>query len=528
MRIKTQITALCLALLTALSLAGCGADSQTLSLRVGLVGESAVPDPAMVTTDSEKIVVSHLYENLMKLTAGGEGAAQISGGQARSYRCEDELDGTQTYTFTLRSDLTWSDGQPVTAADFVYAWQRLADPDTQSPNASLLSVVAGYDQVRSKGDASLLQVKAEDERTLVVRLNCRCPYFLSAVCTAAATMPVRADDVTLTNGAYTVAAQEEGRLLLRAGEDYYDRKRLGPDELDITFCAGTAELETLYDDGALDFMLGLPGEGTGEKTVSYPCVTVLLTNQSAPSMKSQSLCQAMSLVIDRNALTALAEGLYTPAEGLVSDSIYAADGTSFRQNNGALIDNDEAHYQDNCAAAREKLAQAGYDSASAMAALGTVTLLYAESEGNDRIVAYLQQTWQQELGLTVTGSAVPAEELTAALRKGEFTLALSDVTAAYNDATAFLSNWHSAADGNYGRFRSSAYNMLLRVAAASSDDAAREAYLEDAERLLLEKGGVIPLYGARSVCRLREGLAGLVGNGVGVYDLSHVSTVSNP
>ena len=136
MRIKTQVIALCLALLTLLTvLAGCGQNTRSMVLRVGLVGQSTVPDPAMVTTDSEKIVVSHLYENLMKLTPDGEGGTQVTGGQARSYHCQDELDGTQTYTFTLRGDLTWSDGQPVTARDFVYAWQRLADPDTKSPNA---------------------------------------------------------------------------------------------------------------------------------------------------------------------------------------------------------------------------------------------------------------------------------------------------------------------------------------------------------------------------------------------------------
>lgn len=528
MRIKTQVIALCLALLTLLTvLAGCGQNTRSMVLRVGLVGQSAVPDPAMVTTDSEKIVVSHLYENLMKLTPDGEGGTQVTGGQVRSYHCEDELDGTQTYTFTLRGDLTWSDGQPVTASDFVYAWQRLADPDTKSPNASLLSVVAGYDQVRSKGKGSLLQVKAEDEHTLVVKLNCHCPYFLTAICTAAATMPVRSDGAVATNGAYTVVSQENSHLRLTARSNYYDRKRLGPDELHFTFGKTTEELEALYDDGELDFMLGLPGEGTAEKVNPYPRMTALLINQSAPSMKSQSLRQAMSLVIDRNALTELADGVYLPAEGIVSHGIQFPDGTSFREHNGALIDNDSKHYKDNCAAAREKMAEAGYDSAAAMAALGKVTLLYAESERNERIVAFLQQTWQRELGLTVTLNGVEAEGLEKALKKGEFTLALTDVTASYNDATAFLSNWHSNAAGNYGRFRSSAYNMLLRVAAASSDDAAREAYLEDAERLLLEKGGVIPLYGAGCCYRLGEGLTGLIGNGVGVYYFFQIHEISH-
>ena len=156
-----------------------------------------------------------------------------------------------------------------------------------------------------------------------------------------------------------------------------------------------------------------------------------------------------------------------------------------------------------------------------------MTLLYAKGEVNDQLVAFLQQTWQREMGLTVTLNGVEPEELEKALKKGEFTLALTDVTASYNDATAFLSNWHSNAAGNYGRFRSSAYNMLLRVAAASSDDAAREAYLEDAERLLLEKGGVIPLYGAGCCYRLGEGLTGLIGNGVGVYYFFQIHEISN-
>lgn len=116
----------------------------------------------------------------------------MEAGAARKYTCTDNNDGTQTYTFTLR-DMKWSDGQKVTAADFVYAWQRLADPATASPNAALLEMVAGYRQVRSSGDVSKLQVSAPEENTFVVTLSNRCAYFLSAVCTAAATMPVRSE-----------------------------------------------------------------------------------------------------------------------------------------------------------------------------------------------------------------------------------------------------------------------------------------------------------------------------------------------
>lgn len=102
------------------------------TLRVCLPELPGTLDPAMVTTDSERIVVSHLYENLMKLSSDGQGGSRVEARAARKYTCTDNNDGTQTYTFTLR-DMKWSDGQKVTAADFVYAWQRLADPGHGPP-----------------------------------------------------------------------------------------------------------------------------------------------------------------------------------------------------------------------------------------------------------------------------------------------------------------------------------------------------------------------------------------------------------
>lgn len=522
MKITTKVTALLLTLLMVLSLSGCRKDGTSLSLRIGLVGECTVPDPAMVMTDSEKILVNHLYENLMKLAPNGEGGSQVTSGLARSYRCEDELDGTQTYTFTLRDGVKWSNGQPLTAGDFVYAWRRLADPATQSPNASLLSVVAGYDQVRKKGDASLLQVTAEDEHTLVVKLNCRCPYFLSAVCTDPATMPLYAEDTTLTNGAYCISEQRDGQLTLSVSSQYYDSKYTGPATLVFPFYTDTAELPE-----DCDIVLGQPGGTAWDNADPYPRTTVLLVNQSAPSLKNESLRQALSLVIDRNALSELAGGAYTAADGLVSSGILAEDGTSFRENNGALIDNEEKHYRDNCVAAQQKIVDAGLNDARSMASLGTVTLLYAKNDSNEQIVTALQQTWQKTLGITVTPLGVAEADMTAALGKGEFALALTEVTGRYNDATAFLNQFHSTAATNYGHYRSSAYNMLLRVAATSSSDEARRAYLEDAERLLLENGGVIPLYGANCCYQMRQDLTGLLNNGVGVYDFHYIRQVTN-
>ena len=149
MKMWKQMGAAVLALCLCLGLlSGCGEDKDGFSLQAALVGEVPSGDPAMVQGAEQETVLLHLYQNLMQRTfSDGESAA--ASGVAQSYNETANADGTVTYTFHLNEEATWSDGTAVTAQDFVYAWQRLADPATGSPNASLLKMVQGYAEVRS-------------------------------------------------------------------------------------------------------------------------------------------------------------------------------------------------------------------------------------------------------------------------------------------------------------------------------------------------------------------------------------------
>ena len=145
-----------------------------LSVCVGGAPEEL--DPIYATETADQTLLVHLYENLMRKTGDGSGGTTVTNGAAKSVSTEENADGTVTWTFKLRK-AEWSDGRAVRAGDFVFAWQRLADPANDSPSASLLSVVAGYDAVRETGDVSLLQVTAEDDSTLVVVLNGKFDWF---------------------------------------------------------------------------------------------------------------------------------------------------------------------------------------------------------------------------------------------------------------------------------------------------------------------------------------------------------------
>lgn len=532
-----RLTALLLALCMITALTGCvQEEKELLTVRAALTGAPATLDPAMLTTATERTVGYHVFENLMKLTSGGAVCAQ-----AASYVCTDNLDGTETYTFKLRSDIYWSDGQPVTAGDYVYAWRRLVNPETGSPHSEILNMVAGYEEAvavepdddsteETEAVPSPLQITAVDSRTLEIRLNSHCAYFLSAVCTSVYTMPVRSDAVErgadwavrkttlLTNGAYTIDTWDDTAMTLTETEKYYDTKRLGPEVLDFTFTDTDEAALALYESGEADFTVSGAALAEQEGTVAMGCPTtgVLLINQMAAGLRENTRL-ALSLSIDRVALSTALSGDYVAAEGLVPAGIQTCMGGSFRQENGPLVDNDPEGYAQRCSEAQEQLRSTLGDRLdySTVGALGMVTLLYESSMPYARAAAQLRDMWQERLGVRVTLVSAAAEEMQQKLSEGDFTMALVQLTSDRNDAAGYLENFTGEAEKNYCQYYANAYDMLLRAAGNAGISEARDAYLKDAERLLVESGYAIPLYTMERYRLLREPLCGVIDDGMG-------------
>ena len=549
MKRTKRLLSLVLALAVVLTTAGCGTvEPDRMTVRAALVDAPITLDPARAFTETEKTVAANLYENLMKQTLTG-----IAAGQAASYEYTDNMDGTETYSFTLRNDIYWSDGKKVTAHDFVYAWQRLVDPETKSPHASILNMVAGYADAVA-GDPAALQVRAADDRTFVVTISGHCSYFLSVVCTAVCTMPVRADvagtadavddsaDVQsadaaepeplpdwsmdaatlLTNGPYAVSRMTDEGVSLTQTDKYYDAKRLSPDEINFVYAADTEAAMALYDSGDVDFVLDA-GEAEGAVEASAAAVSTVLINQMATSL-SDSMRTAMSMVIDRGALAELAGEsgeVYRAADGLIPYGIVTSEGKSFREVNGAVIDNDAEQYDARCQAAAELLSRAGY-TPTMLERMSPVTLLYESTGSNAKIAQALQSVWRDKLGIRISVRGVSPEEMMTTLRNGEFSLALTNVSGDRNTALSYLNRFSSSQQENYGQFYSNAYDILIRTAANSSSDEARDAYLADAEKMLLDSGYVIPLYNETYTWLLRDTLTGIQTDGMGVYYFQNI------
>ena len=162
-------------------------EDTTFDMSVCIASEPQTIDPALNSAVDGAIMVQHMFEGLMKWADStvpvegctGVNLAELVPGQAESYEKTVNEDGTVTYTFTLRDGIKWTDGQAVTAGDFVYAWQRLATPETAADYCYMIDMIKGYAEVNAgEADPSTLGVTAVDDKTFVVELTSDCPYVL--------------------------------------------------------------------------------------------------------------------------------------------------------------------------------------------------------------------------------------------------------------------------------------------------------------------------------------------------------------
>lgn len=584
-----KLTAMLLAML--LVLCSCGAQeqppeehttggeqAQPMSICVSLGGAQDTFEPTYSTANGGETILYHLYENLMRWEDDGNGYAILAPGQAESYTVEIDYAGNATYTFTLREDIVWSDGQRVTSYQFAAAWQRLADPAYDSPHRELVSCIAGYDEVQSTGAASLLQVSTPDARTLVVKLNGNLPCFLEVVCAGAYTMPIRTylpdneDDQIVTNGAYIVSEYSDSLVKLIKSESYYDRANVTVDEIRFVPSSGSDGDYTKFQEGSSDFITALPDAALealveNENWLPEPVTTTysVLFNTFAAPFDNADVRAAFRLAVDEQAIVdALADLTLRAATGLVPYGVadHGSSGTSdeeqteedrlpdpnapppeeedaeiyydFRAHGTEIVTMDISEgYEIDCTWARTLIAGAGYVGG---AGFPEVEYIFVDTPENQVVAECLRSVWQSVLGVTVTLRALSEEEYAQMLKPGgeemdseeeiiapAFQIAAMELTCEYIDAYEFLSRWHSAGAENICGYSSPAFDILLDAAAAATAPESYDAYLHDAEAILLQDAPVIPIFYRGGSYALCEDLAGLYRAPNGIYFFSHIT-----
>ena len=502
--------------------------AEGFDMAVCIASEPQTIDPALNSAVDGAIMTQHMFEGLMKWSDSGHPVnekgnmnyAALAAGQAESYEKTDNGDGTVTYTFKIRSDAKWSDGQPVTANDFVYSWQRLANPLTAADYCYMIDMVQGYAAVNAgEADPTTQGVSAPDESTFVVNLTYDCPYFLE-ICAFPAAFPVRQDIIEaygdtwttddnsshyISNGPWKLAEWvHDSYIKMVPNEYHYDAANLGPNSLTFQLMEDQNSMLAAYRSGDLQFIEDMPVDeiagllASGElNIVDYIGTYYVCYQTQAAPFDNALVRQAFTLAIDSKYIVEqVTQTGQVPATGFVPAGIYDADanGDDFRTVGGDYWDApvDDATYQANCEKARQLLAEAGYPNGEGFP---TVTYLYNTSDAHKAVGEALQQMWQEELGVTVQLQNQEWNAFLETRKKGEYQIARNGWIADYNDPCSFLDMWYTGGGNNDAQYSNPEYDAMIDAAKATSDPAERMSYFHKAEDIIIGQDWALgPIY----------------------------------
>ena len=492
-------------------------------ININIASEPQTIDPALNTAVDGAVMLQHMFEGLMRWndsgveTPGSDGQlhnAEIGPGQAETYDRVINDDGTATYTFHLRDGITWSDGQPVTANDFVFAWQRLVDPETAADYSYMIGDVVNANAIiNGEMEPSELGVSAPDDQTFVVTLNNDIPYFLE-ICAFPACFPVREDvvgnaectyspDTYISNGPYVMSERvTNSHISMVPNEHYWDFESLGPDVITFHMMDDANAMISGYRSGDLDYIENMPVDeiptllASGElKIVDYlSTYYVCFQNQLEP-FDDPRVREAFTLAIDRTYLVNnISQTGEIEAGAYVPNGVYDAEGATgqtFREVGGDYYAPTDADYEANCERARQLLADAGYPNGEDFP---VVEYLYNTDDRHQAVAEALQNMWETELGVQVTLRNEEWNSFLETRKQGDYSIARNGWTADYNDPMSFLDMFLTGGGNNDAKYENPEYDALIAQAKAETDATTRWQLLHDAEDMLMGDWAVAPLF----------------------------------
>lgn len=457
-------------------------------------------DPHKARSVQAATVLRDIGEALLTHTPGGE----LTGGGAETWSVSD--DGL-VYRFRLRETARWSNGEPVTAADFVYSFRRLVDPATAAfsaksaiPIANAAAILAG------ELPPAALGVRAVEARELEIRLARATPYFLSLLAHTS-TQPVYSQGVErhgdafarpgrlVTNGPYRLSRAAAASLVVIERNPYYwNASATAIAEVRYHVLIQPAAQYNRFRAGELDIADSVPTESFASIRARFPdelkvaprlAVYYYGFNLTRPPFAgNRELRAALSMAIDRDVLVERITGRgEVPAYSLVPPGIpgYAPPTLPFA----------ELTREERLARARRHYRAAGYSRERP----ARIELRYNSSDTHQRIAEAVQIMWRDALGVATELINEEFQVLLANMRAREVTQVFrSSWSGEYPDAHTFLSIQESADASNLTGFSSAEYDGLMQRAAAQTDPDARRRLLEQAERALLAEHPLIPLY----------------------------------
>lgn len=444
-------------------------------------------------------VLNNVSEGLYRLDADNNPQPALAQDVAIS---DDKL----TYTFTLRDGIQWSNGTPITSADFKYAWLGEMNPTTATNGYSFILtdyIVGGAEYAAGTGTADQVAIEAKDDKTLVVTLKQPTPFFLRLT-SLVPYFPLNEAFVKSQGDQYGLAADKliyagpyvlqsfdiAAGAVLKKNPTYWDNSNVKTDTINLKVIKEQSTALNAYKAGQIDRVTlassdvdankSNPEFGTGIKFRT----TYLQFNTKAEGLSNVNIRKALSLAFDSNILAAtILNNGSSGASGLIPD-LMSGDGTkTFRELNGKVI-------EANIEKAKELWAQGVQELGSAP----KLTLLIADTSEVKDVATFLQSEFKNNLGIDVAIDTKTSKARNELMDNNNYQMAVTAWGADYDDAMTYMDLWtnHTPYRGNY---ESSEYDTLIANAKKETDDAKRTDMLLQAEKLLVDTDAVVaPIY----------------------------------
>ncbi|UTV26842.1 ABC transporter substrate-binding protein [Photobacterium atrarenae] len=456
-------------------------------------------DPQKVSGVPESNVIRDLLEGLVNQ----DGHGNLVGGVAKSWETKDN----KTWIFHLRPEATWSNGDPVVASDFVYAWQRLADPKTGSPYASYLEMTTmknAVDIISGKKSPDALGVEAVDAHTLKVSLEKPVPYFASMT-VHTSMKPVNQKVVEkfgdkwtspenyVGNGAYVLDKWVVNeRIVLTRNTKYWDNDKTVLNQVTYLPIENQVAEMNRFLAGEVDVTYEMPNEHFKRLVKEYPedvkvtpylCSYYYEFNTTKAPFDNEKVRKALSYAIDRDVI----------AKFIVGKGETPAYNFTPLATNGLEVDMPEYSkltQKERIAKAKALLEEAGYGPGNPL----KFDLLYNTSENHKKVAVAIASMWKKQLGVTAVLENQEWKSYLDSKRQGNFEVSRAGWCGDYNEASTFLAIMRDGHSQNYPRYSSASYDSQLDKALTASSDAERAQAYKKAEALLAKDMPILPIY----------------------------------
>lgn len=528
MSCKKVVSIALITVLVAVVLSGCSSTKTTEKasgakfIRYSVGVEPETLDPRKSTGMPESKIECQLFEGLTTYAQGDKIVP------AAAEKWEISPDGL-VYTFTLRSNLKWSNGDPLTAQDFEYSWKTTLSPELASKYADQLYYLKNSEAYnKGKGKAEDVGVKAKDDRTLVVTLHTPASFF-PMVLAHHAYYPVHKKTVEANpkwatdfkgfvgNGPFVMTNwTHNSKIELAKNANYWDKAKVKMEKMELFLIDNNSTELSMFESGQLDMGDNPPRPEFDRlkkenKLVIFPYFGTyyMSFNVTKAPLDNPKVRKALSLAIDRETIVKnIAKGGEIPALAFVPPNAQdSKPGDDFRKVGGDYVKKNDLD------TAKKLLAEAGYPDGKG---LPPITIIYNTNELHKSVCEALQEMWKKNLGVNVTLANQEWKVFLNSRAKGDYQIARHGWIGDYLDAMTMLGLFVTNGGNNNLQYSNPKYDELIKIAQTSNDPNVRIKAMHDAEKLIVaDDSALAPVYYYTQPSIMKPNLKGLVRSSLG-------------